>query len=56
MAGTSAFCGHWSESLLELQKSNKIILGWEATVKLDLAELAEATELEQKTTTRLGLA
>lgn len=56
MAGTSVFYGHWLESLLELQKSNKIIPGCEAIVKPDLAKLAEGMELEQKVTTRQGLA
>lgn len=56
MAGPWVFYGHRLESLLELQMSNKIILGWEATVKLDLAKLVEGTEPEQKATTRQGLA
>lgn len=56
LVGTSVFYVQWLESLLEAQRSNKIILAREATVKLDLAKLAEETELEQKVTTRQGLA
>lgn len=53
LIGTSVFYVRWLESLLEAQK---IILAREAVVKLDLAKLAEETELEQKVTTRQGLA
>lgn len=56
LVGTSVFYVQWLESLLEAQRSNKIILAREATVKLDLSKLAEETELEQKVTTRQGLA
>lgn len=56
LVGTSVCYVRWSESLLEAQKSNKIILAREAIGKLDLAKLAEETELEQEVTARQGLA
>lgn len=56
MAGASVFDGHQLEFLLELQKNNKIILGWEAIVMLDLVKQAEGMELEQQVTARQGLA
>lgn len=56
LVGTSVYYVRWSESLLEAQKSNKIILAREAIGKLDLAKLAEETELEQEVTARQGLA
>lgn len=56
MAGTSVFYGHQLQSLLELQRSNKIILGWKAIVMPDLAKPDEEAELQQKVTTRQGLA
>ncbi|RMC11522.1 hypothetical protein DUI87_11641 [Hirundo rustica rustica] len=48
LVGISVFYVLWLESLLEAQKSNKIIPAREAIGKLDLAKLAEETELEQK--------